>query len=51
MKYIIACLLLIAPWVIFLWAAKSVGISTFALILTLAVSAFGFMMLIGGRKK
>jgi hypothetical protein len=52
MKIFIALLLLIAPWIIFLWAAKATGAtSTFVLVLTLVVSAFGFMMLIGGNRK
>ncbi len=52
MKYAIALLLLLAPWVIFLFAAQSTGgTSTFVLLLTLMVSAFGFTMLISGRKK
>ncbi len=52
MKYAIALLLLVVPWVIFLLAAQTTGgTSTFVLLLTLAVSAFGFTMLIGGRKK
>ncbi len=52
MKYAIALLLLFAPWVIFLFAAQSTGgTSTFVLLLTLMVSAFGFTMLIGGRKR
>jgi hypothetical protein len=50
MKTIIALLLLVAPWIIFLLAAKSTGsTSTFVLVLTLIVSAFGFMMLISGK--
>lgn len=52
MKYVIALILLVAPWIIFLFAAKSTGgTSTFVLFLTLAVSALGFMMLISGSKK
>jgi hypothetical protein len=52
MKYIVALLLLIVPWLIFLWSAQNKGAtSTFALILTLAVSAFGFMILISRSKK
>ncbi len=50
MKTIIALILLIAPWVIFVYAAKVTGAtSTFVLTLTLVVSALGFTMLIGGR--
>ena len=52
MKYAVALLLLIAPWVIFLYAAQAKGATnTFALLLTIAVSAFGFTLLLGGRKK
>jgi hypothetical protein len=51
MKYFIAFILLVAPWIIFLWAAKSAGTSAFALVLTLAVSAFGFMLLISRDKR
>jgi hypothetical protein len=52
MKYVIALTLLVAPWAIFVIAAKSTGVtSTLSLVLTLAVSAFGFMLLIGGNKK
>lgn len=52
MKYLIALLLLIAPWLIFLYAAQVTGAtSTFALLLTIAASAIGFTMLIGGKKK
>jgi len=52
MKYVVALLLLIAPWAIFLVAAQSQGAtSTFALLLTIAASAVGFTMLIGGKKK
>jgi hypothetical protein len=48
----IALVLLIAPWVIFLLAAKSTGATnTFVLVLTLAVSAFGFMLLISRPPK
>ena len=51
MKTLIALLLLIAPWVIFLIAAQVMGgTSTFVLLLTLMVSAYGFMLLISGRK-
>jgi polyferredoxin len=49
MKLIVALLLFITPWIIFLYAANYTGgTSTFVLLITLAVSAFGFMMLIGG---
>jgi len=52
MKYVVALLLLVAPWAIFLVAAQAKGAtSTFTLLLTIAVSAVGFTMLIGGRKK
>lgn len=51
-KYAIALLLLISPWAIFLFTAQATGAtSTFALLLTIAVSAVGFTMLIGGKKK
>jgi len=52
LKYAVALLLLVAPWFIFLLAAKVTGgTSTFILILTLAVSAFGFTLLLGPRGK
>ncbi len=52
MKITIALILLIAPWVIFVYAARvSGGTSTFVLVLTLMVSAVGFTMLIGGSGK
>ncbi len=52
MKNAIALLLLIAPWAIFVYAAQTTGAtSTLVLILTLAVSAVGFTMLISGGKK
>lgn len=45
-------LLLIAPWPIFLYSAKAPGpMVAFSLFLTLAVSAWGLMILIGRRKK
>ena len=48
MKYIVALLLFIGPWIIFLLAAQFTGsTNTFVLILTLVVSAVGFMLLIG----
>ncbi|MFN7221055.1 MAG: hypothetical protein ACK5UX_10500 [Burkholderiales bacterium] len=54
MRIVIALLLLVMPWVIFLLAAQRTGAtSTLVLVLTLAVSALGFMMLIsrpGGAK-
>jgi len=51
-KIIVGLLLLIVPWPLFLLSAKEPGpMLTIALILTLAVSAFGLMILIGGRKK
>jgi positive regulator of sigma E activity len=52
LKYFLPLLLLIAPWVIFLYAAQSSGATnSFVLLLTLAVSAFGFMLLISKNKK
>ncbi|MBC7622634.1 MAG: hypothetical protein H7232_04525 [Aeromicrobium sp.] len=52
MKYLIPLLLLVGPWVIFLYAAQSTGAtSSFVLLLTLAVSAFGFMLLISKNNK
>jgi positive regulator of sigma E activity len=52
LKYLVPLLLLIAPWVIFLYAAQSTGATnSFVLLLTLAVSAFGFMLLISKNKK
>lgn len=52
MKYLVGLLLLIVPWVVFLWSAKSQGAtSTFALVLTLAASALGFMILISRPTK
>ncbi len=49
MKIIIALILLLAPWGIFVYAASVTGrTSTFVLVLTLIVSAVGFTMLIGG---
>jgi len=52
MKYAVALILLIAPWEIFVYAAQSTGTTnTFVLLLTLAVSAFGFTLLISGKKK
>jgi hypothetical protein len=52
MKCLVALLLLITPWVVFLYAAYSTGsTSTFVLLLTIAVSAFGFTILISGKKK
>jgi len=52
LKYFLPLLLLIAPWVIFLYAAQSTGATnSFVLLLTLAVSAFGFMLLISKNKK
>ncbi len=49
MKIIIALILLLAPWGIFVYAASITGrTSTFVLVLTLIVSAVGFTMLIGG---
>ena len=52
LKYFLPLLLLIAPWVIFLYAAQSTGATnSFVLLLTLAVSAFGFMLLISKDKK
>ncbi len=51
-KYVVALLLLIAPWAVFLYAAQAKGATnTFALLLTIAVSAVGFTLLIGGKKK
>jgi uncharacterized membrane protein len=52
MKNLVALLLLISPWAIFVYAAQSTGTTnTFVLLLTLAVSAFGFTLLISGKKK
>jgi hypothetical protein len=52
LKYLVPLLLLITPWVIFLYAAQSTGATnSFVLLLTLAVSAFGFMLLISKNKK
>lgn len=51
LRIIIALLLLIVPWVVFLLAARTTGATNgFALVLTLAVSAFGFTLLLGGRR-
>ncbi len=51
-KLITGLLLLIAPWPIFIYSAKTPGpMIAAALLLTLVVSAFGLMILIGGRKK
>lgn len=45
-------LLLIAPWPVFLLSAKTPGpMVAVSLFLTLAVSAWGLMILIGRRKK
>jgi hypothetical protein len=52
MKYLVGLLLLIVPWIVFLWSAQSQGAtSTFALVITLAASAFGFMILISRPNK
>lgn len=49
-RLITGLLLLIAPWPIFLLSAKTPGpMVAAALFLTLAVSAWGLMILIGGR--
>jgi hypothetical protein len=51
-RLITGLLLLIAPWPIFLLSAQTPGpMVAAALILTLAVSAWGLMILIGGKKK
>ena len=50
-KLLIGLLLLIAPWPIFILSAKTPGpMVAAALFLTLVVSAFGLMILIGGKK-
>jgi len=52
MKNAVALLLLIAPWAIFVYAAQSTGATnSFVLLLTLAVSACGFILLISEDKK
>ncbi len=52
MKYLIAILLLVVPWLIFFAATRAQGgTNTIALLLTLAVSAYGFTMLISRGKK
>jgi hypothetical protein len=52
MKLLISLCLLIAPWIIFAFvAAQSQRPSTFGLVLTLAVSAFGLTLLISRNKK
>ena len=44
-------LLLIVPWPIFILSAREPGpLIAFSLFITLAVSAFGLMILIGGKK-
>lgn len=51
-RLVTGLLLLIAPWPIFILSAKTPGpMVAAALFLTLAVSAFGLMILISGRKK
>lgn len=51
-KVIVGLLLLLVPWPLFILAAKEPGpMLTISLILTLAVSAFGLMILIGGTRK
>lgn len=52
MKTLIALLLLLVPWAVFAWLAMSAQrTSTIGLVLTLAVSALGFTMLIGRKPK
>lgn len=52
MRLIVALLLLIVPWVVFVIAARMTGATSgFVLVLTLAVSAFGFTLLIGNKRK
>ena len=51
-KYLVGLPLLIVPWAVFLVAAKSAGApNLFTLLLTMAVSAFGLMILIDRRPK
>ncbi|MFM7293434.1 MAG: hypothetical protein ACKO1K_01255 [Burkholderiales bacterium] len=52
LKYLVPLLLLIGPWIIFIFAAQKTGATnSFVLLLTLAISAFGFMLLISKDKK
>ncbi len=51
MKITIALLLLIVPWAVFVLLASVERTSTFGLVLTLAVSAWGFNMLMGRKPK
>jgi hypothetical protein len=52
MKILISLVLLLAPWAIFAYvAAQSQRPSTWGLVLTLAVSAFGLTLLISRNKK
>jgi hypothetical protein len=52
MKHLIGLILLIAPWIIFAsFALQRGSASQFAIVLTLAASALGLMILIGRKPK
>ena len=52
MKLIVGLLLLIAPWIIFAASALKAGsTNSFIVLLTLAASALGLMILIGRKPK